>query len=264
MRYFRNIAKPYYVSSASAYSNTFSPRQFASLLAWVRADLGVTTGAGLVTIWADQSGNGFNATTGTGPTFTNSGLNSKASIVFDAASSQYLTFGTALGRTANYTFGCVFSATDATVGQSQYGSVQSNQSAPARWVGHLLSNNVSQRVTWSFGNDTTSSAGNNTNGTIASATTTQTIQTHTDGDGSPAGTGVKFYVNGTFQGSTSLGGTQTHCTGVAKECTLGRDGAAATAFMTGQMGEFFVYSVPLSASQIKMLSQYTRVMWGHG
>ena len=60
----------------------------ANTVIWLRADGGVTESSNVVSAWADQSGNGNDATQGTGsfqPTFTASALNYNPSIHFDGS-----------------------------------------------------------------------------------------------------------------------------------------------------------------------------------
>jgi len=64
----------------------FTPADLTDLHSWYRADLGVTdAGAGAVSTWADQSGNGHNLTEATNrPTYNaTSGANGLAGITFD-------------------------------------------------------------------------------------------------------------------------------------------------------------------------------------
>ena len=64
---------------------TFSPANLSGLSLWLKADAGVTLSGSDVTAWADQSGNGNNASSspGTRPTFVSPFLNGKPAIEFD-------------------------------------------------------------------------------------------------------------------------------------------------------------------------------------
>lgn len=67
----------------------------SKLLSWLRADLGVTTGTGGVSDWADQSGNGRDYTqsdTAKRPA-TGGTLGGQASLVFTPANSDHLALG---------------------------------------------------------------------------------------------------------------------------------------------------------------------------
>jgi len=66
-------------------SAPFSPTDLTGLSLWLKADAGVTLSGANVTVWADQSGNGNNASANSGqePTFISSFSNSKPAIEFD-------------------------------------------------------------------------------------------------------------------------------------------------------------------------------------
>lgn len=69
------------------------PQRSANLMMWLRSDVGVTTSSGAVTNWADQSGNGYNATQSSGsarPTLTTNAVNGLPAITFNG-SSHFLT-----------------------------------------------------------------------------------------------------------------------------------------------------------------------------
>ena len=63
----------------------FSPTDLSGLSLWLKADAGVTLSGSNVTAWADQSGNGNNASANSGqePTFVSSFSNGKPAIEFD-------------------------------------------------------------------------------------------------------------------------------------------------------------------------------------
>jgi hypothetical protein len=79
------------VTSAGAAPPPSTPATIlgANLLVWLRSDLGVTESGGVVSTWADQSGNGHNFTQGTAanrPAYNaTGGPNSTPSILFDGA-----------------------------------------------------------------------------------------------------------------------------------------------------------------------------------
>ena len=67
----------------------FLPSSLGGLSLWLKADAGVTLDGSNVTAWADQSGNGKNATAIEYPTYSASAINSKPALVF--ANNAYLT-----------------------------------------------------------------------------------------------------------------------------------------------------------------------------
>lgn len=86
------------------YSAAWTPASLgADLVAWYRADLGVT-GSAPVTAWADQSGNGHNLAAGGNPSLnaTDADFNNQASITLDGVG-DYFQSG-AFGATENVPF----------------------------------------------------------------------------------------------------------------------------------------------------------------
>lgn len=67
--------------------NTFSPLRLSGLSLWLKADSGVTLSGSNVTAWADQSGNGNNATANNNPTFISSSINNRPAISFNGDTS---------------------------------------------------------------------------------------------------------------------------------------------------------------------------------
>jgi len=64
----------------------FSPSDLSNLSLWLKADAGVTLSGLNVTAWADQSGNGNNATTyDVNPVYTESAKNGKPAITFSGS-----------------------------------------------------------------------------------------------------------------------------------------------------------------------------------
>jgi hypothetical protein len=67
----------------------FDPKEIQGLSLWLKADAGVTLSGSDVTAWADQSGNGRNATAIESPTYATNSINGKPALVF--ANDSYLT-----------------------------------------------------------------------------------------------------------------------------------------------------------------------------
>jgi len=75
------------IFAASGGGNPFSPSDLSGLSMWLKADAGVTLSGLNVTAWADQSGNGRNATpVDVSPTFNASELNNKPTISLSSIS----------------------------------------------------------------------------------------------------------------------------------------------------------------------------------
>ena len=67
----------------------FDPKEIQGLSLWLKADAGVTLDGSNVIAWADQSGNGKNATAIESPTYATNSINGKPALVF--ANDSYLT-----------------------------------------------------------------------------------------------------------------------------------------------------------------------------
>lgn len=91
---------------AAVYGGIWTPRALGSSLElWLRADMGVTLNGSTVSAWADQSGNGRNATQGTAanqPTYVTGDplLGNQASLDFDGTNDTIATaaFGSAVAQ----------------------------------------------------------------------------------------------------------------------------------------------------------------------
>jgi len=87
-------------SVASSGGGSSIPQSGLSL--WLKADVGVTLSGSNVTAWADQSGNGNNATSPTiAPTFVSSSINSKPAISFNNDSSWMQIPQNSIGNSGN-------------------------------------------------------------------------------------------------------------------------------------------------------------------
>jgi len=70
-------------------SASFSPSTLSGLSVWLKADAGVTLDGSIVTAWADQSGNGNNASPANDPIYIPSLINNKPSINFFTNTSYF-------------------------------------------------------------------------------------------------------------------------------------------------------------------------------
>lgn len=61
----------------------WSPLLLSGLVAWYRADMGVSKTGTTVTAWADQSGNGLDVIPGTSPVYSATGVNGKPGVAFE-------------------------------------------------------------------------------------------------------------------------------------------------------------------------------------
>jgi hypothetical protein len=81
---------------------TFSPANLSNLSLWLKADAGITLSGSDITAWADQSGNGNNATSpAIAPTFVSSSINSKPAISFNDDDSWMQVPQNSIGNSGN-------------------------------------------------------------------------------------------------------------------------------------------------------------------
>lgn len=79
------------IPQVAAFGSSFTPRSLANCVVWLRADLGITTVSGAVSVWADQATGSANNATQTNapsmPTYNASGgLNNAAYLTFTGSS----------------------------------------------------------------------------------------------------------------------------------------------------------------------------------
>jgi len=88
----------FFFPPTAAATPAFSPTDIAGLIVWVKADTGISQSGGVVTSWADQSGQGndFASSAGAEPTLISSEINSLPAV--DFAGDKYMT------ASVNYTF----------------------------------------------------------------------------------------------------------------------------------------------------------------
>jgi hypothetical protein len=91
----------------------FTPKQLKPSI-WLRSDLGISTTAGLVNQWADQSGNSHNVSQANAlkqPTYNTGGVNGLPKITFTPLINMYLENNSFTQATANSEVFAVFTAT---------------------------------------------------------------------------------------------------------------------------------------------------------
>jgi len=116
------------VAASSGGETPFSPADLSGLSLWLKADAGVTLLGSNVTAWADQSGNGKNATSIVPPTFESNAKNGKPAISF--AGTNIMTAPAVFSGSNSRTFFVVY-YTDNTEPVSNSIAGQSNLATPA-------------------------------------------------------------------------------------------------------------------------------------
>jgi hypothetical protein len=92
---------------------SFSPANISGLSLWLKADAGVTLSGLNVTAWADQSGNGTNASPAdVNPTYNSSDLNSKPTIslssIVEGTNKSFQITGNPMGASGTTAFAVVY------------------------------------------------------------------------------------------------------------------------------------------------------------
>jgi hypothetical protein len=108
-------------------SAPFSPANLSGLSLWLKADAGVTLSGSYITAWADQSGNGRNATSVSNPTFVSNAVNGKPALSFNGESN--MTGPAVFSGASQRTFFVVY-YTDNEAGVSNSIAGQSNLDTP--------------------------------------------------------------------------------------------------------------------------------------
>lgn len=220
----------------------FAPTSLSGLVAWYDA---ATTSTGAVASWTDKSGNGNNATQGTGsaqPTCTANQLSGLNTLLFDGGDS--LTLPSGLYSLANGDNTCfVVSKRNTETGSAEYD-----------WS---LTEGGSVRHYSRF----SATAGNNL---YLNATVT------TGGVSISGGTNTSYQIKSMFKSSTTLSiqinnATATTNTNGANENGIdgGSIGAlAGSGFLTGGIGEIIMYNRALTAAEIVSINRYLSGKWG--
>jgi hypothetical protein len=177
----------------------FSPADISGLSLWLKADAGVTLSGSNVTTWADQSGNGNNASSsgGTRPTFVSNTLNSKPVLRFDGAGQQ-MALTASIGGTA-YSIFIVCKNNDNTNGSMFLWSTDANY---GKYIGSVTaaSYNASARNKFILSEN---DAGNGEGASVIAWSSAEVFNSYFVGTATENG-GGKAYSNGSG-GTDSLG-----------------------------------------------------------
>jgi len=213
---------------------------------WLDATVGVTTnGTGNVTVWADQSGNGRNATgTGTtGPTVTTD-INGLRTLRFTRANSQTL-----IGGIRSLTSLSIF--------------IVHKEASPLTGLQTFIATQGTWRNDGTYGNSVhliQASSGNkldyavyNADGisTTALQTTTPRLDEIIDNGGA-----VSFYLNGVADGTASQAATKN-----LQAFNIGSWDTPPQRYLDSSIGEILVYPTALSTADRKMVEDYLTSKW---
>lgn len=232
---------------------TSVPQLSSNLLLWLRSDIGINATSGSVNSWADQSGNGNNATNSGAarPTLSTGSANSAIlnSVTFNG-SSQFLSLPTDF---ANLTSGLsVFamvkpSASVATGTPFVCGNSSNNDAAILK-----ITSSGTNAALFAFNGATSSNVTTSSNPISTSAF--QLVEAvYTPGSSPSTGVG-KVYVGGTLQ-ATATNMVQ-NLNNTSRTLNRIGTGTGSTEWFGGDICEILVYSNPVSDSQRKSIESY--------
>lgn len=218
---------------------------------WLQADKGVTTSNGNVTQWADSSGNGLDATTGTAPNFKSSGLNSQPTIEFDASNNEYLDLSSAVptGSGGEITVFMVIKPSSQIDQNSDVGTVLANDGSNSNtgFVG-LGDTLQGSSETLTFGRYN----GSNDEGQYYDGNISNSFLIHNfDYDGSNA----NFYQDNSSQTLNAFASGFSSSESLKDLKRLGAD-AANNGHLDGEIAEIIIYSRQLTLSERNLVANY--------
>lgn len=187
---------------------------------WVDADT-VTLDGSAVTAMTDKVGGTIAAAQGTSsarPTLVADALGTEDVIQFDGG--DWLSFGTQLGKPANWTVFAVGMFQAVNSAQFLCGSVRSDGATTTAWG--EIGNVPTGKSEFQFGDGSAYRYGKTTASVFTAGAWFMECHTYSSGDALP----VK-HINGTAQSVVTEGGTATSCGGTAYEFAIGRFGAYA-------------------------------------
>jgi hypothetical protein len=236
---------------------SFSPTSIAGCVLWLRGDLGITLNGSTVSAWADQSGNGNNATQATAAKQpgTSTAINGQACVNFTGTTALQMANFVASGAK---TVICVRKISSP--GGGYFDAITLN-------TGTLISNLIWSGIGGGYKN--LMFQGDATFGSLGLIGVTQTLTTaaHVDyfdfNGGSSTATGsYNEYFDGaaqTVSTSPGLGLTASDLSAIG-----GRIVAAGTISqgVVGDLGEVIVYNSVVSATNRNNLAAYLQTRWG--
>lgn len=222
----------------------------------------IGTGSGYITTIYDQSGNGHDATQAMAanqPVITLNVQNGRPVIKFTAISQTFLTFGTILGKPANYTNVSAFSISNTNNVMYVLGSGNSTSNGVTTWGGLYMNrvlgspNRLPLGCTSYFHSDGT----NGMFDTMNAIFTPNLMGIVCDSYESGLRTG-EIRKNGVIASALDTNGPATSNTGLAYEFSIGRNGEyAAGSYFDGYYADFIHYSSKLTDSnQAKIERSY--------
>jgi hypothetical protein len=218
---------------------------------WLKADTGITQSGGVVSAWADQSGNGYNvASSGSAqPTFVSSAINGKPGLSFNG-STQYM------DNTATSILTAGTARTIVVIGKySGSGSTSGSPFTIRRTTTTSFATLMGVGGTFYIWSDGTHNA------TITDPAVLNTAETFEWYSTGTSGAGITFSVTGSPKSVTS-GGTVSSETGTTGFTVGQREGVGQ--FFNGTICEVLVYDHVLSGTDDTTLATYAQNKYAIG
>jgi hypothetical protein len=212
-----------------------------------------------VRLWADASGNGYNATqstTAARPTYVANGLNGLPVVRFDGTDDRMATTQAGIINGSNATVFVIFNTNKTTPSDDiVFSAPAANPSAGGRGFDFRI-------------NPTTLALAINAAGTATSATKTITVNDSVFRmitgffDASLASLEQKLFINGKIEAETTNAGASLTA---ASPFTLGAftsAGSSFGSFLQGDIAEIIVYNRAVNTSELSLVHKYLSRKWG--
>ncbi len=243
-------------AAADADAAAFTVKSVAGLVLWLEGDVGVTATSNLVSAWADQSGNGNNATQGQAqyqPTINATGLNNKPSIHFDAGTHL------AIADTATLQWGtgdfCVALVMKEATASNTYGMVFSKQAPNYPFPGPGIFANFtlpSQTTTWGGQEDYLNY--------VSTATTLLNNNAAHQFSFVRTGTTLTVRLDGNIDGTNATDASATDVGAVGSVVSIGANTSGGQA-LTGDIAEIIAIKGTLAGGDLTNIQSYLKAKY---
>jgi hypothetical protein len=211
-----------------------------------------------VRVWADQSGNGYDAeqaTTAARPTYIASGFNGLPVVRFDGTDDHLGLSGGALGLLKNVAGATIFVAVKYSATAVNAPSFFASRNSTSTSVRILIRTSTAPKYNMQATRLDADTA-INMNSVQATNTNSVVIQT-AKADYSNAT--LEQYINGTLDGSTTFATSGNTENADSLAIFLGR---VSTTYLTGDIAEIIVYNRALNTSELAQVHRYLSRKWG--
>ena len=227
------------------------PQRSANMLVWLRSDVGVTSSGGNVSAWADQSGNGNNATQSSGtnkPTLVTGAISASPALAFNGTN-EYMALPSGFAKfPSGASIFAVYKPTAGTAGARiiDFGPANTTDS-------FNLSIASTTTDTYTVYNGSTATSLTNTAGmTLNQFQLLEMVQTQ--------GGLATMWTNSTQNGQAAL----QSISNVNRTGNFIGQASSGSNYFTGQIAEIFVFNAGLNATDRVNLENYVASKYGIG